>query len=131
MDDRQSVFVVDDDKSARNGIAQLLRAAGYTVHAYSSAIKFLATLNPDTSGCLILDIRMPDMSGEELAVRLKNNRKNLSIIFVTAEDDPKIKKRAMDMGADGYFRKPVDGTALIDAIIWTFNKTNDNNSSMS
>jgi len=130
MNDKQKVFVVDDDASARKGIARLVRAAGYDVCAYASANEFLTTLNPTISGCVVLDVRMPGISGEDLAAKLMDYRDKLSIIFITADDNPTIKQKAKKMGAAGFFRKPVDGTALIDAIIWTFNKI-DNNRSVS
>ena len=112
------MFVVDDDSSARNGIARLLRAAGHNVHAFASANEFLDFLSHDVSGCVVLDARMPGLSGEELQAELLLRGINLSIIFVTGDDDPETKRKAMEMKAAGFFRKPVDGTALLDAIDW-------------
>ena len=126
MKDKQFVFVIDDDKSARNGLARLVRAAGYNVSTYSSANEFLATLYLNISGCVILDARMPGMSGEELAVQLEKYEGKLSIIFVTADDDPAIKQKAKKMGAAGFFRKPVDGAALLDAIDWAIREKTNN-----
>ena len=126
MKDKQFVFVIDDDKSARNGLARLVRAAGYQVYTFASANDFLITLHPNIIGCVILDSRMPGMSGEELAVKLEIYREKLSIIFVTADDDPAIKAKAKEMGAAGFFRKPVDGTALLDAINWAVSAIHDN-----
>lgn len=112
------VFVVDDDLSARRGIARLLRAAGHDVHDFTSASEFLDAFDPGTSGCLVLDARMPGLSGEELQSELAARGVHLPIIVVTADDDPETRRRAEKMKAAGFFRKPVDGTALLDAIEW-------------
>ncbi|MGI9569304.1 MAG: response regulator [Desulfobulbia bacterium] len=125
MSDKYSVFIVDDDNSARKGLARLVRAGGYEVTTYASASGFLAKLSPEIAGCVILDSRMPDMSGDILAEKLANYRDRLSIIFVTADDDPAILAKAKKLGAAGFFRKPVDGTALIDAISWAFRSARD------
>ena len=126
MKDKHKVFVIDDDMSARNGLARLVRAAGYNVSTYSSANEFLAALYPNISGCVILDARMPGMSGEDLVAKLMGLGENLSVIFVTAEDDPAIKQKAKKMGAAGFFRKPVDGAALLDAIDWAVREKTNN-----
>jgi two-component system response regulator FixJ len=124
---KNHVFVIDDDSSARNGLSRLLRAAGYPVHAFDSANKFLEYVDEYTSGCILLDIRMPGMSGDELALELKNRRVNLPIIVVSADDDQENKRLAKDIGAVGFFRKPVDGTALLDMINWTLKSNGKEN----
>jgi FixJ family two-component response regulator len=124
MECKQHVFVIDDDKSARTGLARLVGAAGYDVSTYASANAFLATLHPKITGCVILDSRMPLVSGEELAAKLTKYGQRLAIIFVTADDDTEVKRKAKKMGAAGFFRKPVDGTALLDAINWSFHSIN-------
>ena len=112
------VFVVDDDPSARRGLARLLRTAGNDVHDFASGNEFLDALDPEMSGCLVLDARMPGLSGEELQAELKARGVDLAIIVVTADDDPETRRKALRMGAAGFFRKPVDGPALLDAIRW-------------
>jgi two-component system response regulator FixJ len=129
MNSQFHVFIVDDDQSVRKALSRLLRAAGYNVSSYASAMEFLAALNPNTTGCVVLDVRMPEVSGDELAVKLMEHGKNLAIIFLTADDDPKIKEKAKKMGAVGFFRKPVDGKALLDTIYWSLKTTKDNNHS--
>ncbi len=124
---KKHVFVIDDDSSARNGLSRLLRAAGYPVHAFDSANKFLEYVDEYTSGCILLDIRMPGMSGDELALELKNRNVNLPIIVVSADDDQENKRLAKDIGAVGFFRKPVDGTALLDMINWTLKSNGKEN----
>jgi len=112
------VFVVDDDQSARRGFARLLRAAGFDVSEFASATEFLDDLSHEISGCLVLDIRMPGLSGEELQAELEARGIHIPIIVVTGDDDPGTTRKAQKMKAAGFFRKPVDGMALLDAIHW-------------
>ena len=112
------VFVVDDDESARSGIARLLRTAGHDVRAFDSAEEFLDAYDPETFGCMVLDARMPGMSGEELHAELKARGVHLPIIAISADDDPETRRAAHRMNAAAFFRKPVDGSALLDAIEW-------------
>ena len=120
----RTVFLVDDDVSARRAIARLLRTAGYDVHDFASAQEFLAALSADASGCVVLDVRMPGLSGEELVVELNSRGLHLPIIIVTADDDAETRLKAQRMKAAAFFRKPVDGTALIDAIEWALRENN-------
>jgi FixJ family two-component response regulator len=120
-----SVYLVDDDPSARKGLARLLRTAGYDVRDFCCAKEFLGAVDPETSGCLVLDARMPGISGVELLTELGKRGVQLPIIMVTAEDDPLIKEVAKKLGAVGFFRKPVDGTALMDAINWALRSEQD------
>jgi FixJ family two-component response regulator len=112
------LFVVDADPSARNGLARLLRAAGHDVRAFASAEAFLAALGDTTSGCLVLDARMPGLSGQKLQEELEARNVCLLPIVVTADDDPEARRKAQAMKAKAFFRKPVDGTALLDAVDW-------------
>ena len=112
------VFVVDDDPSARSGLARLLRTAGHDVRNFATANEFLDSLDPEMTGCLVLDIRMPGLSVEELQAKLEARGTHLPIIVITADDDPEARRKAQNIKAVGFFRKPVDGTALLDAIKW-------------
>ena len=123
------VFIIDDDSSVRKGLARLLRAAGYNGHAFDSANKFLETLDEYSSGCILLDIRMSGMSGEELVLELKNRNLNLPILVVTADDNADTRRKAQEMNALGFFRKPIDGSALLDIIDWTLKTPEENNHS--
>ncbi len=124
---KQHVFVIDDDSSARNGLVRLIRAADYKVHAFESANKFLESVDENSSGCILLDIRMPGMSGDELVLELNNRKLNLPIIVITADYDVDAKRKAQKMNAVGFYRKPIDGTALLDAINWIFKECSNGN----
>ena len=128
MVEPRQVFVVDDDSSARNGLARLLRTAGHDVRAFASAEEFLDDFDPETFGCLVLDVRMPGMSGQELQAELVARGVRLPIIVVSADDDPETRRAAHRMNAAAFFRKPVDGSALLDAIEWAvrWNLANSN-----
>ncbi len=119
------VFIVDDDPSARKGLARLLRTAGHDVRDFASVNEFLNTLGLEVSGCVILDGRVPGLSGEELLTGLKANGIHLPIIVVTADDDPETRSRARKMKAAGFFRKPVDGKALLDAVEWALRSSRE------
>ena len=121
------IFIVDDDSSARKGIARLLRVAGYKVHEFGSADEFLEKFDPDISGCLLLDARMIGMTWEELIEELKLRKVKLPVIIVTADYSKEIRQKAIKIGAEGFFRKPVDGTALLDAINWVVKSDNNRN----
>ena len=112
------VFLVEGDLSARRGLARLLRTAGHNVREFGSASELLDFLRPATSGCLVLDAGMPGLSGGELLAELEARQTDLPVIVISADDEPEIRRRAYAMNAVGFFRKPVDGTALIDAIAW-------------
>ncbi len=123
------IYLVDDDVSARHGLARLMRAAGYEVREAESGAELLASLRSEPSGCVVLDARMPGMSGEELQQELIDRGFHLPLIFVTADDDPETRDKAQRMKAAGFFRKPVDGTALLDAIVWALRDSEGNESS--
>ena len=112
------VFLVDGDMSARRGLARLLRTAGHDVRDFASANELLDSVHPETSGCLVLDAGTPGLSGGELLAELEAHRIDLPVIVISADDEPEIRRRAYAMKAAGFFRKPVDGTALLDAIAW-------------
>ena len=118
MNVKGTIYLVDDDSSARKGLTRLLLAAGYEVHAYASSEELLKGPITDKNTCLILDARMPGLSGVELQAELATKGVKLPVIFVTADDDKETRMKARASKAAGFFRKPVDGRALLDTIVW-------------
>lgn len=116
MDDSRTVHVVEDDASMQAALARLLNASGYTVHSYDSASAFLATLNEQRGGCILLDIDMPDMSGVQLQERLGRAQCLLPVVFLTGQGDIATSVRTIKAGAEDFLCKPVEKDQLIDAI---------------
>jgi FixJ family two-component response regulator len=110
------ISVVDDDSSVREAIESLLKSVGYRVALYSSAEEFLNLGSPRASACLILDVRMPGMSGLELQCRLTVNNISIPIIFVSAHSDGNASARALALGAVAFLQKPFSEEALLSAI---------------
>ena len=113
-----TVHVVDDDASVRRGLGRLIKAHGYDTHVFASAREFLAKGLPSDNSCLIVDVLMPDMGGLQLQEELTRLGCSAPVIFVTALHDPHIQERAKLVGAVGFYQKPVDGDALLDAVKW-------------
>ena len=118
MTEIRRVLVVDGDQSARRGLARLLRVAGHDVRECASADELLDALEPEMSGCVVLDVRMPGLAAEDLQAQLGSRRPDLPIIVVTAHDDDETRRQARAMNAVALFCKPVDGRALLDAVAW-------------
>ena len=110
------VHVVDDDASYLTAIQQLLEASGYRVATYVSAQQLLDRQPDDSKGCILLDVRMPGISGLELQSRLTERGSKLPIIFLTAYPDVSITVRAIKAGAEDFFIKPVGSEELLRAI---------------
>lgn len=110
------VFIVDDDPSVRKSLARLVRAAGYEVEAFVSAREFLARPQCDRPCCLVLDVRMPGLTGLELQETLATAGQGVSIVFVTAYRDVQASVNAMKGGAIDFLTKPVNDQDLLDAI---------------
>jgi len=112
------VYIVDDEESVRKGFSLLLRSAGMAYRTFSSAEQFLAELDPQKQGCVLLDITMPRLTGLELQRELKRRGFNLPVIAISANDDAETINLARELGSRFFLRKPVDDQALIDAIHW-------------
>ncbi len=110
------VFVVDDDASMRTALRRLMRSVGFDVEVFASAQEFLAAERPDRPGCLVLDVRMPRMSGLELQRALDESGVDLPVIFVTGHGDVPMSVRAMKAGAVDFLLKPFNDQDLIDAV---------------
>jgi two-component system response regulator FixJ len=112
----KSVFLVDDDEFVRDALKTLLRSAGYDVQTFESAEAFLDHDAEKLTGLLILDIRMPGMSGLELQKRLADAGRKLPIIFVTAHEDARVRKAALEEGAEAFLQKPFEDETLLGAV---------------
>jgi FixJ family two-component response regulator len=110
------VFVVDDDDSVRKALARLIRSVGFNVETFASAREFLARGPHDGSACLILDVRMPGLSGLDLQKELAASGSTLSIIFITGHGTIPMSVQAMRAGAVEFLEKPFEDQALIDAV---------------
>jgi FixJ family two-component response regulator len=114
--DVATVFLIDDDPSARRGLARLIQAAGHAVVTFGSAREFLASGRRDEPGCLVLDIRMPELSGLDLQEQLLGADYSIPIIFITGHGDIPMTVQAMKRGALDFLPKPVEGEQLLEAI---------------
>ena len=114
-----TVFIVDDDASARKGLGRLIQAAGYNVIIYADALIFLNEIREMPNSCIVLDMRMYNLTGSELHKELISKGITIPVIVVTADQDSETRLKAKRAGAAAFFRKPVDGPALLDAIEWT------------
>ena len=113
----QTVFIVDDDEAVRDSLRLLLRSVGLNAETYKSALTFLDAFDAQRSGCLILDVRMPGMSGLELAKALREQRQNkLPMIFITGHGDVPMAVQAMQLGALTFIQKPFRDQELLDLI---------------
>jgi FixJ family two-component response regulator len=110
------VHIVDDDQQVRKATATLLRAAGHEARTYASAHDFLAALEPDVPGCIIVDMRMPGESGLDLQAAVAERDNPLPIIFLTGHGEVRDSVRAIQRGAIDFLTKPVEGSVLLDAI---------------
>jgi FixJ family two-component response regulator len=116
VDGGQLLSLVDDDVSVRESLPDLLGEFGFTTRAFSSAQEFLSSDCIDDTGCLILDIAMPGMSGPELYQELKHRGQEIPTIFITGQRDESIRTRLLKQGAVEFLLKPLNDEALVAAI---------------
>jgi len=112
------VYVIDDDESVRKALKRLLQSADLDVEAFSSAEEFLSNSRQGQNACILIDIQMPGLTGFDLQKRLLSQQVRIPVIVISASDDVQTREHARDLGAVGFFRKPVDDQALLDAIWW-------------
>jgi FixJ family two-component response regulator len=110
------VFVIDDDRMIREGLQSLIRSVGLRVETFASAQEFLGAKRPDAPACLVLDVRMPELSGLDLQLKLRDGGIPIPIIFITGHGDIPMSVRAMKEGAYEFLTKPVRGQDLLDAV---------------
>ncbi len=113
---RKLISVVDDDESVRESLPDLLRSFGMEVEAFSSAEAFLGSGSLARTGCLILDVAMPGMTGPELQQELARRKHKIPIIFITAHSDERMRPRVLRCGAVACLFKPFSEAALLDAV---------------
>ncbi|WP_462322587.1 response regulator transcription factor [Halochromatium sp.] len=116
MDAEQCVFIVDDDEAMRESMKLLLEMLGYRVQGFANAQSFLAFCSEQDRGCLVLDMRMPDMNGLELQQALRQRGYELPIIFLSGFGDVPTTVRAVQSGAVDFLEKPVSKSKLTERI---------------
>ncbi|MCG7900464.1 MAG: response regulator transcription factor [Candidatus Thiodiazotropha lotti] len=116
MSSRPTVFVVDDDQAMRNSLKWLIESVSMQVETFESANAFIQSYYPGRSGCLLLDVRMPGMSGLELQEYLKVNQIAIPVIIITGHGDVPMAVRAMKAGAVDFIEKPFNDELLLESI---------------
>jgi FixJ family two-component response regulator len=116
------VFVVDDESAVGVSVKRLLHSVGIDARLFTSATEFLRTKRPDAPGCIVLDVRLPDLSGLDLQQELAKANVDLPVIFVTGHADIPMTVRAMKAGAVEFLTKPYRDQALLDAVLSAIEK---------
>jgi FixJ family two-component response regulator len=117
-----TIFVIDDDESVIRALRDLLESAGFRVETFRSAQDFLDSGRSESHNVLILDVRMPELSGIELQKQLAASGSKLPVIFITAHEDTLAEKTALEAGAVAFLQKPFDDQLLFDAIDIALNR---------
>src|SRR5215813_12571541 len=120
------VHVIDDDEAARQSLEFLLRAAGMTARTYDSAVAFLKVLPAIETGCVITDVRMPDISGIELLRRLSETQVKLPVIVITGHADVPLAVEAMKNGAVDFLEKPYEDEVLLGSVRSALDRSQQN-----
>ncbi len=123
---KQTVFIIDDDPSARRGITRLVHAAGMNAESFASAEDFLASGKSNESGCIVLDVSMPHMTGPELQEELSKTEYCMPIIFLSGNSDVPTTASAMKKGAVDFLTKPIDRDDMLGAIRESLSKDVEN-----
>ncbi len=111
-----TVFIVDDDEAMRESLTWLIESVGLTVKTFASADEFLQSYYPGRAGCLLLDVRMPGMSGLELQKHLREQQLTVPVIMITGHGDVPMAVRAMKSGAIDFIEKPFNDEQLLESI---------------
>jgi FixJ family two-component response regulator len=110
------IGIVDDDESVRDSISSLLRSAGYKTESFESAEAYLNSDRASEPNCLLLDVRMPGLSGLQLQSELNHQKVSIPVIFITAHPDEQVRERALSEGAVAVLGKPFNDDVLLGAI---------------
>ncbi|MCW5745379.1 MAG: response regulator [Alphaproteobacteria bacterium] len=116
MGSKAKVFVVDDEEAIRDALQALLEVAGFDVRCFPDAQQFLDKVGTDETGCLLVDVRMPEMSGLELQERISKSCPGISVIIMTGHGDVPMAVQAMKAGAVDFIQKPFKHDALLAAV---------------
>jgi two-component system response regulator FixJ len=124
MTEQRIVHLIDDDAAVRDAVGLLLRAEGFRVHPYDSAMAFLKAASANAEGCVLTDVRMPRMNGIELIAKMKEERISIPVVVLTAHADVPLAVEAMKLGAVDLLEKPFEDEALIAAVRAALNRRN-------
>lgn len=116
MNDDQTVFILDDDRAVLESLQALLESHGFNVEGFSSGIEFLNRFDPARRGCLILDVRMPDIDGLEVQKKLAEKQSRLPVIIITGYGDLPVAVNAMKAGALDFIEKPFEDDVIVNSI---------------
>jgi two-component system, LuxR family, response regulator FixJ len=122
---KPTIFIIDDDEAMRDSLGLLMRSVDFEYESYVSAQSFLDSFQGDCTGCLLLDIRMPGMSGLDLQTHLQEIGVDLPILFITGHGDVPMAVEAMKKGALDFFQKPFRDQALLDRISQVLGQLDD------
>ncbi len=122
MTEQNVVHIVDDDAAVRDAVGLLLTSEGFKVLSYPSAAAFLKAIGPQCEGCVVTDVRMPEMNGIELIAKMKEERISMPAIVLTAHADVPLAVEAMKLGAIDLLEKPFEDAALLAAVSAALNK---------
>lgn len=116
MPDAPTVFIVDDDDAVRDSLQILLTVEGYRIETFESGVAFLEAFGAGRPGCLLADVRMPDMSGLDLQEILNERHASLPVIIMTGHGDVPMAVRVMKAGAVDFIEKPFSDTSILDGV---------------
>ncbi len=114
--DDQTIFVVDDDEAVRDSLGALLESAGFEVETFTSGADFLDHLDPGRGGCIVLDVRMPGLSGLEIQEKLAEKRIAMPVIIITGHGDVPIAVQAIKAGAIDFIEKPFGDDVILESV---------------
>jgi FixJ family two-component response regulator len=112
----KKIYIVDDDESVCRALSILLMTFGFMTKTFNSSKSFFEAISKDDTGCLLLDIHMPELNGWEVQKRIMDSGSKRPVIFISAENPDIVEDRALKAGAVGFFQKPVNGQMLVDLI---------------
>jgi FixJ family two-component response regulator len=121
----QTVSIVEDDESVCRAVRRLLQSFRLNVEMFATAEEFLARAQGESPACLILDVRLPGMSGLELQQRLGSARPRIPIVFITAHEDQQARHEALAVGAVAFLIKPFDEQVLMNAVSQALGRDNE------